>query len=117
MFMLQQKLSTKVWWKLKGTTFKYIKISNHDKNKFILLLQKGFYPYEYMGDWEKFNETSLIEKEDLYIHLNMEDIIDSDKADTKGVCKELEIKNLGEYYDLYVQSDTLLLIDVFENFM
>ena len=80
------------------------------------MLQKGFYPYEYMGDWEKFNETSLVEKEDFYIHLNMEDIIDSDKTDTKSVCKELEIKNLEEYHDLYVQSDTLLLVDVFENF-
>ena len=34
----------------------------HDNNKFILLLQKGAYPYEYMDDWEKFNETSLSEK-------------------------------------------------------
>ena len=38
------------------------KFSNHDKNKFILLLQKGVYPYEYTNDWEKFNETSLPEK-------------------------------------------------------
>ena len=38
---------------------------NHDKNKFILLLQKVFYPYEYMEDWGKFNETSLPEKEDI----------------------------------------------------
>ena len=46
----------------------------------------------------------------------MEDTTDADYAYTKRVCKDLEIKNLGEYHDLYVQSDKLLLADVFENF-
>ena len=102
--------------KLKERFFNTYKFSNHDNNKFILLLQKGVYPYEYMDDWEKFNETSLPEKEDFYSHLNMEDITDADYAHAKRVCKDFEIKNLGEYHDLYVQSDTLLLADVFENF-
>ena len=68
-----------------------------------------------MDDWEKFNETSLREKEDFYSHLNMEDITDADYVHAKKVCKDFEIKNFGEY-DLYVQSDTLLLADVLENF-
>ena len=68
-----------------------------------------------MDDWEKFNETSSLEKEDFYSHLNMEDITDADYVHAKRVCKDFEIKNLGEY-DLYVQSDTLLLADVLENF-
>ena len=68
-----------------------------------------------MDDWEKFNETSLPEKEDFYSHLNMEDITDAHYA--KNVCKDFEIKNLEEYHDLYVQSNTLLLADVFENFI
>ena len=68
-----------------------------------------------MDDWEKFHETSLLEKEDFYSHLNMEDITDADYVHAKNVCKDFEIKNLGEY-DLYVQSDTLLLADVLENF-
>ena len=46
----------------------------------------------------------------------MEDITDADYTYAKGVCKDFEIKNLGEYHDLYVQGDTLLLADVFENF-
>ena len=37
--------------------------SNNDINKFVLLLRKGAYPYEYMDDWEKFNKTALLEKE------------------------------------------------------
>ena len=69
-----------------------------------------------MDDWVKFNETSLPEKEDIYSHLNMEDITDADYAHAKRVCKGFVIKNLGEHHDLSVQSDTLLLADVFENF-
>ena len=102
--------------KLKERFFNAYKFSIHDNNKFILLLQKGVYPYEYMDDWEKFNETSLHEKEDFYSYLYMEDITDADYAYAKRVCKDFEIKNLGEYHDLYIQSNTLLLADVFENF-
>ena len=46
----------------------------------------------------------------------MEDITDANYAHSKGVCKDFEIKHLGEYHDLYVQSNTLLLADVLENF-
>ena len=52
--------------------------SNYDISKIILLLLKGVYPYEYMDDWEKFNEISLPEKEDFSYHLNIEDITDAD---------------------------------------
>ena len=64
----------------------------------------------------KINETSLPEKQDLYSHLNMEEISDADYAHTKRVCKNFQLKNLGEYHELYVQSHALLLADVFENF-
>ena len=60
--------------KLKEQFFNTYKFSNRDSNKFILLLSKDVYPYEYMNYWEKFNETSLPEKEDFYSHLNMEHI-------------------------------------------
>ena len=84
--------------------------------KFILLFQKGVYPYEYKDDWENFNETSLSEKEHFYNQINMENIIDADYKHTRRVCKDFEMKNLGEYYDLYVQSNRLLLANVSENF-
>ena len=100
---------------LKKRLFNIHKISNHD-NKFILLLQKGVYPYEYMDDWEKFKETSLPKKEYFYSYLNMEDTTDADYMHVKRTCKDFEMKNLGEYHDLYVQNGKLLLSDVFENF-
>ena len=102
--------------KLKELFFNTFKFSNYNNNKCISLLRKGVYPFGYIDHWEKFNETSLPEKDDFYSHLNMEDLINAGFAHTKRVCKDFEIKNLGEYHNLYVQSDTLLLADVFENF-
>ena len=89
---------------------------NKDLNKFILLLRKGVYPYEYMDSWERLNETSLPSKEDFYSNLNMENIDDIDYRHGNNVFKRFELENLGQYHDLYVQSDTLLLADAFENF-
>ena len=79
------------------------------------MLKKGVCPL-YMDDWEKFNETTLPEKEEFYTHLNMEHFTDADYMYAKRVCKDFEIKYLGEYYDLYLKSDTLLLADVSKNF-
>ena len=45
-----------------------------------------------MNDWEKFNKTSLPEKEDFYSHLNMEDISDADYVQAERVCRDFEIK-------------------------
>ena len=57
------------------------------------MLEKGGYLYEYMDDWKKFREISLLEK-DFYSHLNMEDITDADYVHAKRVCKDLEVNNL-----------------------
>ena len=67
-----------------------------------------------MDSWERFDETSLPDKEAFYSSLNMEDITDHRHA--KRVFKNLSYENLGDYHDLYVQSNTLLLADVFGNF-
>ena len=89
---------------------------NKDLNKFILLLRKGVCPYEYMANWERFNEMSLPSKEFFYSNLNMENIDNIDYRHGNSAFKRFKLKNLGEYHDLYVQIDTLLLADVFENF-
>ena len=80
------------------------------------MLRKGVYPYEYMDNWGRFNETSLPSKESFYSNLNKEDIDDIDNRHGNNVFNKFKLNNLGDYHDLYVQSDTLLLADVFENF-
>ena len=89
---------------------------NNDLNKFVLLLRKGVYPYDYTDTWERFSEISLPSKGDFYSNLNMEDISDIDYEHANNVFKVFKLENLGDYHDLYVQSDTLLLSDVFKNF-
>ena len=75
---------------------------NGDINKFVLLLRKGLYPYENMDSWKRFNATSLLDKKDFYSELYSEDITDEDYTHHQKVFKELILKNLGDYHDLYV---------------
>ena len=69
-----------------------------------------------MDSWERFDETSLPDKECFCSELYIADITDEDYIHAQKVFEEFKIKDLGEYHDLYVQSDTVLLADVFENF-
>ena len=89
---------------------------NGDLNKFVLLLRKDVYPYEHMDSWEKFDENILPPKEAFYSNLNLEDISDEDYTHAQKVWDVFEINNIGDYHDLYAQSDTLLPADVYENF-
>ena len=92
------------------------KFCNNDLNKFVMLLRKGVYSYEYMDGWDRFNETSIPSKESFYSNLTMENISETDYRHANNVFKRFILNNLGDYHDLYVQSDTSLLADVFENF-
>ena len=87
------------------------KIDEELKNRFKnTLLRKGVYPYEYMDEWEKFNEATFVEKEEFCSRLNVEVITDADYIYAKRVCKDFEIKNLGKYHDFYLKYDALLLV-------
>ncbi|KAL9987185.1 hypothetical protein ACROYT_G001444 [Oculina patagonica] len=90
--------------------------SEESEECFELLCKKGIYPYEYMGSWERFRETSLPEKEKFYSKLNDEHITDEEYEHAQKVWKTFGCKTLGDYHDLYVQTDVTLLADVFENF-
>ena len=89
----------------KSDLSKFIQTKKEFGEKYELMTKKGIYPYDYMNGIEKFSEEKLPPKKDFYSKLN-----------AQKIWKEFEIKNLGEYHDLYLKSDVLLLADVFEEF-
>ena len=106
-------------------------VSNLTKDKFIytdlefkdlehfqleLLKKKGVYPYKYMDSFSKFEETELPNKKEFFNELNNTAISDYEYQHARKVWDSFKIKNLGEYHDLYLKTDVLLLADVFQNF-
>ena len=83
--------------------------------KLNLMARKGVYPYDYMDSFKKFN-SPLPKKEDFYSLLNEKNISDEDYQHVQNVWNKFNLKNMGDYHDLYLKSDILLLVDVFENF-
>ena len=81
------------------------------------MLRKRVYPYKYTDSWKRFDETFLPDKGAFYSSLNMEDITDIDYGHAERVFEYFNSKNVGDYHDVYVQIDTLLLADVFDAFM
>ena len=83
--------------------------------KLKLMSKKGVYPYDYIDSFDKFNEK-LPTKEDFYSILKNENISDEDYQHAETVWNTFKLRNMGDYHDLYLNSDILLLTDVFENF-
>ena len=83
--------------------------------KLDLMSQKGVYPYDFMDSFDKFNEK-LPPKEEFYSRLNDEHLSDEDYKHAQNVWNTFNLQNMGEYHDIYLKSDILLLADVFENF-
>ena len=100
----------------KSDLSKFIHTKNEFGKKYELMTKKGIYPYDYMNGIEKFFEEKLPPKEAFYSKLNDCGVSDEDYERAQIIWKEFEIKNLGEYHDLYLKSDVLLLADVFEEF-
>ena len=78
--------------------------------------RKGIYPYEYINSWEKFKEDRLPERREFYSRLNLAEISEKDYEHALAVWNHFQMKNLGEYHDRYLQTDVILLSDVFETF-
>ena len=89
---------------------------NYNDRQRELLIRKGIYPYEYMDSWDKFKETSLPSIEKFYSNLNMSGVSDGDYEHACRVWREFGIRNMGEYHDLYLRTDVVLLANVFESF-
>ena len=84
--------------------------------KLSLMSQKGVYPYDFMDSFEKFDQMKLPTREQFYNILNDQHITNGEYDHAKKVWKTFNIKTMGEYHDLYLKSDVLLLADVFESF-
>ena len=84
--------------------------------KLQLMQQKGVYPYDYMSNFDKFNDTQLPTKDEFYSQMNNTNITDEEYSHAQNVWNTFQLKTMGEYHDLYLKSDVLLLADVFENF-
>lgn len=101
---------------LQPNQFKILPKFIHTPDMMKLLTRKGVFPYEYVGCWDKLEETSLPSKENFYSTLSDSHISDCDYEHAKVVWETFHIKTLGEYSDLYLKTDVLLLAEVFENF-
>ena len=96
---------------------KYIYTSEaFEGEKLALMKEKGLYPYDYMDSEAKFAERHLPARKDFYSILTDEEISESDYAHAQKVWEVFEIENMGQYHDLYLKSDVLLLADIFQNF-
>ena len=87
-----------------------------DANILHLMMRKGVYCYEYVNEPSKFNETTLPSIEQFFSRLTESNISEADYNHAQTVWNSLKIKNLGEYHDLYLKTDVVLLADVFEHF-
>ena len=92
------------------------KLCRNNAQKFMLLLRKVVYAYEYMDSIDKFKEKELPTIDKLYSSLSNSNITKDDHNHAKKAWDLFKIKNLGKYHDLHVQADTAQLSDVFENF-
>ena len=96
--------------------YHFFGFEEYNENQYKLLIKKRIYPYEYMTDWDKFRETKLPPREAFYSKLNMTGVGNEDYEHANRVWKEFGLKDLGEYHDLYLKTDVILLANVFEAF-
>ncbi|XP_074109310.1 uncharacterized protein LOC141534068 [Cotesia typhae] len=87
-----------------------------DPDKFKLAIRKGVFPYEYIDSIDRLDERQLPNQESFYSKLTNSTISNDDYAFAQVVWNQFKINTLGEYSDLYLKTDVLLLADVFENF-
>ena len=82
-----------------------------------LVKEKGVYPYEYMDSFKKFSENKLPDKSNFFSSLKDKCISEKDYQRANNVWNTFKMNTMGDYHDLYLKTDVLLLADVFEKFM
>ena len=95
---------------------KLFDFEDYSELQYDLLTRKGVYPYEYVNSWDQFEDTQLPPTDVFYSNLNMSSISEEDYQHTQQVWKEFGIRDLGDYHDLYLRTDVVLLANVYEAF-
>ena len=115
---LNESLETLVANLSKENAAKFESLASHFPNEeeFKLLLRKGVYPYDFASSPAVFNQTSLPPKCAFYNKLSDTNISDEDYEHAETVWNVFQMNNFGQYHDLYLKTDVILLRDVFENF-
>ena len=101
---------------LVGGGHKMFGFENCLEQQYELLTRKGVYPYEHMTSWDQFEDTKLPPMESFYSSLNMSGVSESDYQHAQRVWEEFRIRSIGDYHDIYLRTDVLLLANVFEAF-
>ena len=89
---------------------------DYSELQYDLLTRKGIYPYEYMSSWDRFEETQLPPVEAFYSKLDMSSISSDNYQHAQRVWKEYRILNLGEYHNLSLRTDVVLLANMYKVF-
>jgi len=87
-----------------------------DDDEFNLMIQKGIYPYDYIDNYERFNETKLPNNNEFYSKLNYSECSNEDYERAQIVWNKFKCQKLLDYHKLYLKSDVLLLSDIWANF-
>lgn len=109
-------VSKRTPWTTLVTRFPHMIAQTAAVNQAHLLLRKGVYPYEHVDSFERFDERQLPPKEAFYSQLTREHIDDADYQHGQKIWSAFRCQTLGEYHDIYLRTDVLLLADVFETF-
>ena len=96
--------------------FKYLSEDNSD-DLLKLVKEKGLLHYEYMDSFKGFNEDKLTDKCEIFRSLKDKCISKEEYDRAINIWNVFKIKTLGEYHDLYLKTDVLLLADVLEKFI
>eukprot|EP00795_Rhopilema_esculentum_P004826 gene4826-21150_t len=88
----------------------------HVEEAFDLITRKGVYPYDWMNDASKLQNTSLPPKDCFYSKLNDTNITDDEYEHAKRVWEFFNCQTFKDYHELYLATDVLLLTDVFQSF-
>ena len=98
---------------LVGGGCKMFGFENCSDQQYELLTRKGVYSYENMTSWDRFEDTELPPIESFYSSLNMSGVSESDYKHAQRVWEEFRIRNIGDYQDLYLRTDVILLANIF----